>query len=580
MSAENSQNYHDIDQAANAFGHALVSRNARAKEKEREISLSPQEEKLLSQDKEKPSLGELNPLIHKPDFTKSGVMDSLTEVTHGLIEKYNLATPVSLGKFDVTACSDKPETLPRFMATFEMDRLSEKKIRLLESLVRDRYSEAARTRTSGVSGGEILPFPYPGIDGRPILQREGWYFGPQLGMVDGHGQGIYLYKDNMTKGKKFIDDTPVKPKFIVEIREADMHQVDLVEFITQTASILAKGKTLDQGEIIHEAYYDLMHLGLKERESLTFYGLEEQHGIINRSLIYPLANKRVSEGMKQYPESVMLVGVPGTGKTLLAEQIIRERPGIFVLPFDPLDLVKEMMKEKEKQTLMSRIAEVARITGRDIVFHIDDIENMVGEDEKTNSTMLNLMAGLKDSGFYLISSTNDPEKIPSNLRQPQRLGHPVHCPLQDEKARLEILKIHTDSESLYNYPLFPSEEAREAVLGDVAKKTDGYTPRYLAQIANVAKSFLLERVVEGEGKPAGLTEKEMSKYRFSLEDWKNSFSFVSLRCDAGEMKERDRHLASVVASMTKDNLGFGNGNKSELREVFNQQTIELFNGHH
>lgn len=580
MSTENSQNYHDIDQAANAFGHALVSRNARAKEKEREISLSPQEEKLLSQDKEKPSLGELNPLIHKPDFTKSGVMDSLTEVTQGLIEKYNLATPVSLGKFDVTACSDKPEILPRFMATFEMDRLSEKKIRLLESLVRDRYSEAARTRTSGVNGGEILPFPYPGIDGRPILQREGWYFGPLLGMVDGHGQGIYLYKDNMTKGKKFIDDTPVKPKFIVEIREADMHQVDLVEFITQTASILAKGKTLDQGEIIHEAYYDLMHLGLKERESLTFYGLKEQHGIINRSLIYPLANKRVSEGMKQYPESVMLVGVPGTGKTLLAEQIIRERPGIFVLPFDPLDLVKEMMKEKEKQTLMSRIAEVARITGRDIVFHIDDIENMVGEDEKTNSTMLNLMAGLKDSGFYLISSTNDPEKIPSNLRQPQRLGHPVHCPLQDEKARLEILKIHTDSESLYNYPLFPSEEAREAVLGDVAKKTDGYTPRYLAQIANVAKSYYLERIVQGEGKPAGLTEKEMSKYRFSLDDWKNSFSFVSLRCDAGEMKDRDRHLASVVASMTKDNLGFGNGNKSELREVFNQQTIELFNGHH
>lgn len=576
MRAEASPKHHDIEQATVAFGPHYAASIAKAKE--RESSLSPQAEKLLSKDKEKPSLGELNPLIHRPDFNKNGVIDSIAEVTQGLIEKYSLAKPVSLGKFDVTACSDKAETKPRFMATFEMDRLTEKKIKLLEDLIRDRYSETARTRTSGVSGGDpFVPIPYPGIDGKPVLQREGWYFGPELGAIDGHGEGVYLYKDNMTKGRKFNDDTPVRPKFIVEIREASKYQVDLVEFVTQTASILAKGKMLDKGELVHEAYYDLMHLGLKDRESLAFYGLEEQHAIINRSLIYPLTNKKVSENLRQYPESVMLVGVPGTGKTLLAEQIIRERPDIFVLPFDPLDLVREMMMDKEKQTLMSRVAEIARITGKDIVFHIDDIENMVGEDEKTNSTMLNLMAGLKDSGFYLISSTNDPEKIPNNLRQPQRLGHPVHCPLQDENARLQILKIHSGSESTGKHPLFPSEEARESVLEDMAKKTDGYTPRYLAQIANVAKSYFLERIVREEKKPAGLTEVEMSKYRFSLEDWKNAFSFVSARCDAGEMKDRDRHLSGVVEMMNKAKAGFESGSRADLKEIFNQHTIELFN---
>lgn len=577
MSAENSPKHHNIEQAA-ALGHPYaLAAQAKAKEREKEVELSSQAEKILSKDKEKPSLGELNPLIHKPDFAKTGVIDSLTEVTYGILEKYGLMSPVSIGKFEVTSCGQEAQTKPRFMATFEMDKLPERKIKLLENLVRERYSSTSITRVSGLDGRPVLPYPYPGIDGRVVIQREGWYFGPENGSIDGHQQGLFVYKDNMSQGRKFTDDTPVKPKFIVEIREADKHQVDLVEFIVQTSSILAKGKTLDQGELIHETYYDLMELGLKERGEMGLYGLEEQLGIIKRSLIYPLANKDARDGLQQYPESVLLIGVPGTGKTLLAEEIIRERPDVFVLPFDPLDLAKEMVTEKEKQTLMPRIAEISRITGKSIIFHIDDIENMVKEDEKTNSTMLNLMAGLKDSDFYLISSTNDPEKIPVNLRQPQRLGHPVHCPLQGERARFEILKIHAGAKSFsQNNPLFPSEEAREALLEDVAKKTESYTPRYLAQIANVAKSYFLERVVKDEGKSSGLTEEEMSRYCFSLEDWKNAFSFVSIRCDAGQMRDRDRHLASVVAAMTKDKVGFEIESKTELREVFDQQTIDLF----
>lgn len=118
----------------------------------------------------------------------------------------------------------------------------------------------------------------------------------------------------------------------------------------------------------------------------------------------------------------------------------------------------------------------------------DDIENMVGSKIKvTNSTMLNLMAGVQESGFFIIASTNYPEKINQSLIQPQRFSVLIHCGLQDEKARYEILKIHANKESKnLKKPLFSSDEVRDLILREVAKHTNAFTPRYLANIATIA----------------------------------------------------------------------------------------------
>lgn len=94
-----------------------------------------------------------------------------------------------------------------------------------------------------------------------------------------------------------------------------------------------------------------------------------------------------------------MVGVPGTGKTLAVQELLGEETGVFILPLDPLELVKELQASKEKQRLLPRIANVSRMTGREVVLHIDDIENMVGNDSATHSTLLNLMAGVKRMDF-------------------------------------------------------------------------------------------------------------------------------------------------------------------------------------
>jgi SpoVK/Ycf46/Vps4 family AAA+-type ATPase len=167
------------------------------------------------------------------------------------------------------------------------------------------------------------------------------------------------------------------------------------------------------------------------------------------------------------------------------------------------------------------------------------------------------MAGVRESGFHIIASTNKPEKIDSALIQPQRFGILIHCGLQDEDARLEILKIHSGMTSVRaGHPLFRSEDEREIILKDVAAHTEAFTPRYLAAIANSAKSYLIERVSKEKGKRIGLTEEDLEGHVFTVEDWDKAIREISARYDKKNLKSRDQELKRFVDKHSRGPVGF------------------------
>jgi SpoVK/Ycf46/Vps4 family AAA+-type ATPase len=293
---------------------------------------------------------------------------------------------------------------------------------------------------------------------------------------------------------------------------------------------------------------------------------------IRRELIIPLASPDISKSVGEDPQSVLMIGVPGTGKTLVAERLLQEDTGLFILPIDPFELQKELMQPKEKQRLMPRIAEVSRVTGRRVILHVDDIENMVGEDEHTNSTLLTLMAGVQESGFYIMASTNYPEKINPSLIQPQRFSVLLHCGLQSEKARYEILKIHADMESKEKgMPLFSTEEVRDIILSEVAAHSNNFTPRYMANIATIAKSYLIDRVSKDKGRIIGLTEEDLEGYAFDVVDWEKAFAEVSSKYDSESVRKRDEQLRKFVKKHG-ERLGFVKNEAAEGR-IFSQDVF-------
>jgi hypothetical protein len=493
-------------------------------------------------------LGDLKPLIHAPDLMRKESVDAVKHTTlekihenEGLIPKVMESTVVidpESGNSDL-----------RFIARFETPSLTEQQLELLEELVQETYGVTVRTRTDS-KGNDIPPQSYPPTQpGEEMSSKTGgWYMGPFPVPTTSLHQGLFVFKDYGPINKSnFLDDGQTPRKYIVEVREAGQYQTDLVTFVTQVASVLGQEKLLDRGELLYETYYDLMRLGLKKVEADSIYGMDDAIDMIRRELIIPLASPDISGGVGEDPQSVLMIGVPGTGKTLVAERLLQEETGIFIMPIDPFELQKELAKPKGKQYLMPRIAEVGRITGKRVVLHVDDIENMVGEQEATNSTMLNLMAGVQESGFYIMASTNYPEKINPSLIQPQRFSVLLHCGLQNEQARYEILKIHSGMVSKkHGMPLFASEEIRDIILSEVARRTDAFTPRYLANIATIAKSHLVDRVAKAKGQIIGLTEEDLEGHTFEVEDWENAFREVHTKYDSQRVKQQDKELQKFV----------------------------------
>lgn len=401
--------------------------------------------------------------------------------------------------------------------------------------------------------------------------------GPNSAPTTSHHTGLFVFKDLGEVNKdNFFEEASAKSKYIVEVRESGLNQTDIVEFVTQVASVLGKGKLQDHGQLLYEIYYDLLRLNLKKIDEHSVYGLEYAFDQINKGLILPLANPDLSVGIVQESQSVLLIGVPGTGKTLIIERLLQEETGLFILPLDPLELQTELMKDKESQTLLTRIASVSQTTGRRVILHVDDIENMVTADKETHATILNLMAGVRDSGFYVIASTNEPEKIHPSLLQPQRFGILIYFGLQGEQARYAILNIHATPESRrLRKHLFVSDQAREIILSELVRLTEDFTPRYLYDIATEAKSNLLGRMAKDKDKAVGLTEDDLDGYYFTLEDWEKAYIIVSSRYDKDRIKDRDKRLREFVEHHHKGHLGFNTDGREEGK-VFSQEVRQRF----
>lgn len=511
--------------------------------------------------KDELSLGDLNPLIHPPELSSRHGMEALAAVAIDLIRKHGGIEPVQLGTRLVFSQKAKAD-VPRVIARFEVPELSEEKMSLLEDLVRQTYPAAVRTRKTH-DGKDVPTESYPPLQRDDIAPSKtgGWYMGLSQPPTDSGDVGLYVFKDlgEVNKDNFFEDPTEAK-KYILEIREAGMYQTDLVEFITQVASVLGKGELVNHGDLLYQAYYDLLRLGIKDVDEESIYGMDDAISEIRRGLLLPLASPDLSSGIKQDPESVLLAGVPGTGKTLIVERLLQEDTGLFILPVDPLYLATELRLDPKNQKLFPRIAEVARSTGRRVILHVDDIEDIVQDDQDktvtTKSTMLNLMAGVKDNGFYLIASTNHPDRIDPSLLQPQRLGILIYCGLQNDQARRKILDIHATAQSAqHGFPLFASDGERDIILTEVVKHTDSFTPRYLAEVVTVAKSYLAERIANERGQSIGLTETDLEGHVFTASDWERALIDVSLRYDKDGVKAHDKRIREYLRH-AKDQIGF------------------------
>ena len=194
--------------------------------------------------------------------------------------------------------------------------------------------------------------------------------------------------------------------------------------------------------------------------------------------------KQYEEIGASMPKGILLVGPPGTGKTMLAKAVAGESnvPFFSISGSEFVEMFVGMGASKVRD-LFKQAKEKAPC----IVF-IDEIDAIGqkrsggqygGNDEReqTLNQLLTEMDGFDDnSGVIILAATNRPESLDPALTRPGRFDRRVPVELPDLKGREEILKVHAKKIKL----------AENVDFGTVARMASGASGAELANIVNEA----------------------------------------------------------------------------------------------
>jgi proteasome regulatory subunit len=221
-------------------------------------------------------------------------------------------------------------------------------------------------------------------------------------------------------------------------------------------------------------------------------GLEDVLKEVIEAVELPLTEPELFETIGiEPPSGVLLYGEPGTGKTLIAKAVASSAHATFIR-MSGSDLVQKFIGEGAR--LVKDVFQLARDKSPSILFidEIDAVGGMRTHDGTTgsaevNRTMLQLLSemdGFNSGGnVKIIAATNRIDLLDPALLRPGRFDRVIEVPVPDEKARLEILKIHTK----------PLNLAEDVSLDKLSKMTDGLSGADLKIIVKEAGMFVLRR---------------------------------------------------------------------------------------
>jgi cell division protease FtsH len=254
----------------------------------------------------------------------------------------------------------------------------------------------------------------------------------------------------------------------------------------------------------------------QDRNKITFKdvaGVEEAKEEVWELVEFLKDPKKFQRLGGKIPKGILMVGAPGTGKTLLAKAIAGEAdvPFFSISGSDFVEMfvgvgasrVRDMFEQGKKNApcliFIDEIDAVGRHRGHGLGGGHD-------EREQTLNAMLVEMDGFDtQEGVIIIAATNRPDVLDPALLRPGRFDRQVVVNLPDVKGREEILRVHSKKVKLNEH----------ADLSKLARGTPGFSGAELANIINEAALLAARRNLKSIGSPE--LEEARDKVRWGRE---------------------------------------------------------------
>jgi cell division protease FtsH len=220
-------------------------------------------------------------------------------------------------------------------------------------------------------------------------------------------------------------------------------------------------------------------------------GIDEAREELEEIVEFLRDPNRFSKLGGQIPKGALLVGSPGTGKTLLARAIAGEAgvPFFTISGSDFVEMfvgvgasrVRDMFEQAKKNApcivFIDEIDAVGRHRGH-------GLGNSNDEREQTLNQLLVEMDGFEaNEGIIIIAATNRPDVLDPALLRPGRFDRQVVVPIPDIEGREKILGVH-----MKKVPLAPDVNPRT-----IARGTPGFSGADLANLVNEAALLAARR---------------------------------------------------------------------------------------